>query len=382
MGLEKHLTLDASAADFAIDMSNVMRTSPLLGDRPADLARFTGLVHGLIAYTKDESLQVYGVADWSLLRARDLSPNERSTLKRWYRRGLIEVLDVADDRLLELADHTGQRVVSRDNYMEYYRIYPWIAGNRDRFFQPIQLAGGVSVSPRIMPVPEEWEISRKEEESLLLAAGMYDRRTGAGVRRDLLGRLWRCPDPTCPMFGPGRTSGQPLPVYRSGAVRCPTHGRPLTDIGGNPRRVQVKIRIGGTVRARFVTPRGKDVRVGRAPGEEGVTLAPWLDAVGEAWISRAHVVLHWNGKALTATDISTNGTWVRRAGSPAMIKMMRGRPWRVRKGDELVLGHEIELIISGREFVFDGDATWDIDEAHLPAASQATMVRRRPYAGT
>ncbi|HEY9524707.1 MAG TPA: hypothetical protein VIR33_15835, partial [Thermopolyspora sp.] len=172
MGPEKHLTLDASAADFAVDMSNVMRTSPLLGDRPVDLARFTGLIMGLVAYTRDESLQVYGVADWSLLRARDLTDGERSTLKRWYRRGLIEVLDVADDRLLELADHTGQRVVSRDNYMEYYRTYPWIAGNRDRFFQPIPLGDAVAVSPRIMPVPEEWEISRKEEESLLLAAGM------------------------------------------------------------------------------------------------------------------------------------------------------------------------------------------------------------------
>ena len=60
--------------------------------------------------------------------------------------------------------------------------------------------------------------------------------------------------------------------------------------------------------------------------------------------------------------------------------MMRGRPWRIRKGDEIVLGHEIELIISGREFVFDTDDMWD-DAAATPESSQVTMIRRKPSAG-
>lgn len=361
---EKHLSLDASAADFAIDVSNVVRATHLGGERGADLGRFTRLLTGLVAFTKDESLQVYPVADRSLLRDRTLTDEERATLKRWYRRGLIEVLDVADDRLLELADATGLRVVSRDNYLEYHRAYPWISGNRDRFFQPIPAAdGGVSVLPRIMPVPREWEISRKEEESLLLAAGLYDRRGGSGPRRNLLTRLWRCPVEDCPMFGPDRTAGQPLPVYRNGAVRCPAHRTPLADLGFSPRRAQVKVRVGGTVRIRFVLAAGSEVTVGRAPGGPGIALAPWVDAAAPA-VSRSHAVLRWDGSVLSVTDTSTNGTWARRPGRQP-VRLAPGRPWRARKGDEFLLGDGVELVVSGREFVVDGDVE-DGAEASVP----------------
>ncbi|GAA1076278.1 hypothetical protein [Kitasatospora arboriphila] len=74
-------------------------------------------------------------------------------------------------------------------------------------------------------------ISRKEEESALLAAGPY-RRRGDGPRRDLLSRRWRCPAPGCPTFGPAAPAAGPLPDCRGHRTpHCPTHQQPLADLG-------------------------------------------------------------------------------------------------------------------------------------------------------
>lgn len=375
MAVEDHLTTKARVADFAVDMSNVIKEQRLCGERKADLRRFIRLIDGLIAYTKDRSVQVYGVADGSLLSNPWLNRGERERLERWSRRGLIEVLDVADDRILELADGTGVSVVCLDNYKDYYRSYPWIPGNRDRFFQPVPAPGGrVAVLPKVMPVPEESEISRKEEEGILLRRGLYDRRNRSGVRHDLLTRLWRCPVDDCPMFGPQRAAEQPLPDNRSGAVRCPTHRRPLADLGPNPRRVQVKVRIGGDIGTRFVVAAGQEIAVGRAPGDAGFALLPWLQEIDDPGISRRHVILRWDGKVLRVVDTSRNGTSIRRRAKSArktkettLIPLTSGRPFTMRRGDVIVLGEGVELLVSGREYVFD--------EAPEPAVPEDEIVR-------
>jgi hypothetical protein len=378
MRIETHLTSKSLEADFAIDLSNVMKMRGACGDRTVDLARFGAVIEGLIAFAKDESIQVCAVADWSLLRSRDLTEGERATLKRWFRRGLIEVLEVADDRLLELADATGQRVVSADNFLDYYRTYPWIAANRDQFLQPCIGTDGLAISvlPRIMPVPPESAISRKEEQGLLLAAGMFDRRGGSGARRELLTRLWRCPEDDCPLFGVQRQADQPLPVYRSDVVRCPTHRHPLTDVGPSQRRIQVKVRVGGTVRHRFLVTAGSEVAVGRQPDGDGVALLSWLDSASESWISRSHVVLSFDGSVLSVRDTSTNGTWIRRA-SGERVRVKPASRWRMRKGDEISLDTNVHLITSGREFIFvEPESVVDVAPPAEPAAP--TAIRRRP----
>ncbi|MFC1429243.1 FHA domain-containing protein [Streptacidiphilus sp. N1-3] len=382
MGTESHLSLDPAAADFAVDMSNVMKTADLCSSRPVDLARFVSLIDGLISHTRDETVQVYAVADASLLRDRRLSDNERATLRNWYQRGLIEVMDVADDRLIELADTTGQAVVSRDNYKEYCRSYPWIAGNSDRFFRPCPGPGGVGVGvePRVMPTPGEWEISRKEEEGLLLGAGMYDRSGGTGPRRALLSRRWSCPEADCPLFGADRGARgdggdyQPVPKYRHGVVLCPTHQLRLIDIGPYPRRVQVKARVDGTVRTRFLVAPRQEVAVGRIPGGDGIALAGWVhagDEGGGSRVSRSHVTLRWDGWKLRACDTSRNGTTIRRVRpAPEEFRLPPGEYRRLRPGDEIVLADGVELIVSGREFIFE-EAT----EAEVPPPDLADRLR-------
>lgn len=373
---ERHLTTNAQLADFAVDLSNVVRDRRLGGDRPADLARFTGLIEGLIAFTNDEFVRVYAVADWSLLRSRriGLTDEEQSTLRSWRKRGWIEVFDKADPRVLELADATGMRVICHDKYLDAYRVYPWIAGNRDRFFLPALGPNGVTVRPRIMPDPPEWKLSRKEEQERLRPVGLYDSEEG-GIRIDLLSRRWRCPEDGCPLFGPERGDDQPLPVYRDGVVRCPEHWQKLSDVGDSPRRVQVKVTVRGTTKHRFQMWPGQETTIGREPEPPGVALRPWLSADAGQFVSRAHAVLRWTGSILTVRDISTNGTRVRdknkRSGGKPISPGVRHRLYR---GDVVVLDDGVELVVSGREFVFDPGPPV---EQPTPPAAPAAETRQR-----
>ncbi len=368
MRVEDHLSTDASA-DFAVDLANIVRETDLGGSRGADLDRFVKLVAGLIAYTRDRSLRVYGIADASLLRDRRLTEPERRTLRRWRGNGLIEVLEVADGRLIELADGSGMRVVSRDSFKEFHRPYPWLSGNTDRFFWPRSGPGGtVTVRARSLPYPPEHEISLKEEEGLLLARGLIDRRGGGGVRRDLLTRRWSCPEPGCPLFGVDRPVGQPLPDNRSGTVRCPTHRVPLADLGHQPRRVQVKLRIDGEVLSRSVIEAGTERAVGRAPGAGGIVLPQDADRS----VSRRHAVLAWDGECLTVTDVSSRGTEIR-PGKGAGFRLKTGRPRRLREGEVVVLSSRVELLVSGREFALRESVPPEVsDEVAAAAAGERT----------
>lgn len=361
MALESHLYPDADTAEYAVDISSVVHDTKLGGDRPADLGRFYALIVGLVAYAKNDDLRIYAVGDWSLVRDRRLTDKERSTLLRWHRRGRIELLDPADDRLLELADTTGQLVVSADYFRDYVPDFPWIAGNRDRFLLPVPDPSGVGVSvePRVMPIPFESEISRKMEEHELLAMGLYDRRGRGGPRRDLLSRLWLCPEPECPLFGPQEREFQPLPRFYNDAAHCPEHRQVLEDVGGVPRRVQIKVRVGGVVRRRFLMRAAQQIAVGRAPGDGGVALAEHLGSLDRSTaheLSRSHVVLRWTGWKLSVLDTSRNGTRVRppHGQGPDRV-LVNGESARVKPGEEVVLVEGLELLASGREFAFTAD---------------------------
>ena len=361
MALESHLYPDADTAEYAVDVSSVVHDTKLGGERPVELARFYALIAGLVAYAKNDDLRIYAVADWSLVRDRRLTDKERSTLLRWHRRGRIELLDPADDRLLELAEGSGQLVVSADSFRDYVPRFPWIAGNRDRFLLhvPDPSGTGVTVEPRVMPIPYESEISRKLEEHELLAMGLYDRRGGKGPRRDLLSRLWRCPEQDCPLFGPQEREFQPLPRFYNDAAHCPTHRLALEDVGGVPRRVQIKVRVGGVVRRRFLMRAGQQIPVGRAPGEDGIALAEHLGSLSTVTaheLSRSHVVLKWTGWKLTVLDTSRNGTRVRppHGQGPDRV-LINGESARVKPGEEVVLVEGLELLASGREFAFTAD---------------------------
>ncbi|HEY5836426.1 MAG TPA: FHA domain-containing protein [Streptomyces sp.] len=360
MQCESRLTLDASAAEYVIDVANAVREPALGGERAADLTRLEGLLGALAEFARDPAVQVYAITDRSLLTDGRLTADERQRLDRWYRDGLLEVLPRADDRILELADALELRVVSADNFLDFHRAYPWIPGNRDRFLRPFALPDGrLGVRPRIMPVAPEWEVSRKEEEGLLLEAGVY-RRWAPSAHRSVLSRDWRCPEPGCPLFGAGDRPSNALPRRRRDKVLCPTHGLPLTDAGPRPRRAQVKVVMDGTVRGRFMVTAGEPLAVGRAPADGGVALGAWIDDAAVDSVSRTHVVLRYEGTGLTVVDErSANGTRVRRVRPTGdeLLPLHRGTVWKLRRGDSIVLHDRLELLPSGRQFVFEEDVT-------------------------
>lgn len=359
MPFEQHLTLDTSAAEYVVDVANVVREPTLGGERPADLARLTGLLDALADLSRDPAVQVYPITDRSLLTDGRLTVQERALLAGWYADGVLEVLPRADDRMLELADALGLRVVSADNFLDFHRAYPWIPGDRDRFLRPVLLPDGrVGVRPRIMPVPEEWQVSRKEEEGLLLRAGVVRRWEPSATYRALLSRDWRCPEPGCPLFGSADRPGTALPRRRKDQVLCPTHAVPLSDEGPLPPRAQVKVVLDGTVRGRFMVTEGEPLAVGRAPSRGGVALRAWVAGAVVESVSRTHVVLTYRGGGLTVLDErSANGTRVRRRvpGADTVLPLERGVPHQLRKGEAVMLNERLELLPSGRQFVFEDD---------------------------
>jgi hypothetical protein len=358
MQCETRLTLDASAADYVVDVANVVREPALGGDRPADLSRFEALLDALAEFARDPAVQVYAITDRSLLGDGRLTADERERLDGWYRDGLLEVLPRADDRILELADTLELRVVSGDNFLDFHRAYPWIPGDRERFLRPVLGEDGVvRVRPRIMPVPPEWQVSRKEEEGLLLEAGVL-RRWAPNGHVAVLSRDWRCPEPGCPLFGGADRPGTALPRRRKDRVLCPTHGTALEDAGPRPRRAQVKVVMDGTVRGRFMVTAGDPLAVGRAPAGGGVVLGAWVDDQAVESVSRTHVVLAYDGNVLTVLDErSANGTRIRRARPTGdeLVPLRRGMVWTLRRGDSVVLHDRLELLPSGRQFVFEED---------------------------
>jgi hypothetical protein len=360
MQCESRLTLDASAAEYVVDVANVVREPALGGERAADLARLEGLLDALAAFARDAAVQVYAITDRSLLADSRLTAQERQRLDRWYRDGLLEVLPRADDRILELADALELRVVSADNFLDFHRAYPWIPGCRDRFLRPVLEADGrIGVRPRIMPEPAEWQVSRKEEEGLLLEAGVL-RRWAPSAHRAVLSRDWRCPEDDCPLFGAADRPSTALPRRRRDRVLCPTHGLPLTDTGPRPGRTQVKVVMDGTVRGRFMVTAGEPLAVGRAPADGGVALGAWIDEAAVDSVSRTHVVLSYDGRELTVVDErSANGTRIRhsRPTGDALLPLHHGTVWRLRRGDSVMLHDRLELLPSGRQFVFEEDTT-------------------------
>lgn len=378
MQCESRLTLDASAAEYVIDVANVVREPALGGERAADLARLEGLLDALAEFAHDPSVQVYAITDRSLLTDGRLTARERQRLEQWYRDGLLEVLPRADDRILELADALELRVVSADNFLDFHRAYPWIPGDRERFLRPwLRPDGVIGVRPRIMPVPPEWQVSRKEEEGLLLEAGVL-RRWAPSAHRAVLSRDWRCPEADCPLFGAADRHSTSLPRRRGDRVLCPTHGLPLTDVGPRPSRAQVKILMNGTVRGRFMVTAGEPLAVGRAPADGGVALGAWIDDTAVDSVSRTHVVLRYDGSGLTVVDErSANGTRVRRSRPTGdeLLPLHHGTQWKLRRGDSVVLHDRLELLPSGRRFVFEEDATdGTVGPQQGGAAADPTMV--------
>lgn len=383
---DEQLTSDVSLADYVLDTANIVLERTLGGTRKADLGRLLALLEGLAAFSGDASVKVYAVTDESLIHSTLLTAAERATLAGWAAAGLLEVLDDADGRIIEILENAPVRAVTRDNFTGVHRIHPWIPGNADRFLTPYLAPDGrVTVRPRIIPVTTEAQRSRKEEEDQLKENAMLTREGGRRVpREDLLQRHWRCPDDACVLFGPRAPgSGGACPRRRNGEVRCPTHDLALTDLGPRPFQTQIKVRVDGDVVHTFLVVDGAPVTVGRSSQRGGVSLLPWLSEGARLRISRDHVELRYEDRVLTVTNLGREGTRVLTTPERPPVELRTSGPWRLRPGHAVLLHDSVRLEQSGRNYVFEADG-WTPDSDTRRAIQreglQPTMITEPPPA--
>ncbi len=336
--IEEHLSTDPVLASAVVDLESVIRHLELDGGRPANLLRLGMMIDALAQHLGDGTVLLYAVADRALLADNALTSNEKMVVRRWADDGLVELVPGLEDRVLEVAAHTGLPVISRVDYSGYASQHPWLGAAPERLLVPLPGAGG----------------------AVLMAAG------GAGTpgisrwpvevdpaARAAAERLWRCPAPGCPSFDPGRPANQPPPRLRKRVPVCPRHGERLTDAGPRPPAIPMIVRIGGMARLRFAVSGARPIVVGRSPDDQGgVMLGPLLDEENAGRVSRNHVVLQLHNGGLAVGDLSTNGTTLlTRTGpddEPQRMPLTRGQQQWVGEWDTVALYDGVEVARADR----------------------------------
>ncbi|MFR9778359.1 FHA domain-containing protein [Micromonospora sp. MS34] len=370
--IEGRVTIDPSLARAAVDLAEVIRWQDLDGGRPASLLRLGMVIDALSRELGEDSVPVYAVVHRALLSDADLTSNERMVVRRWADDGLVEVLDHPGDRVLEVADLLGLPVLSRVRFDGLQGRYPWL-GQAGRVLAPVPGAGG--------PV-------------FIAHVGGGQSPTSGGrspVGAKLLARQWRCPESGCALFGDGggggafadlarvdrAPAGQPPPTLRNGVPTCPRHGVRLGDAGPRPRTEVLAVRIGGLVRRRFVLTETKPVLVGRAPDPtDGVVLGQWLNDEARRWISRSHVRLELRVGEVIVTDTSTNGSGIRPGGSMAESERLGLAPQQSRvlaEGDIVELYPGVQV---GRADELPSDAKFSPTSVMAEAPTMAMRLPR------
>lgn len=320
--IERHLTTEPALAQAVVDLGQVAWYGALDGGRPVSLLRVGLLIDALARHLGEDAVMIYGVASRDLLTDADLTSKERMVLGRWSGDGVIEVVPVIADRVPEVADITGLPVVSIDGFPGLEHRYPWLNGVPERVLQLVPGEGGARIVGGY-PIPPEG-------------------------RSAVLGQLWRCVRRDCPMFGDRRGYAQAVPRLKAGVAVCPRHDEPLTSIGPRPPSVTLVVIVDGVVRDRFVVRAGRPVVVGRAPDDPtGLPIGGYLEGTVAQMVSRNHVRLELRDDGLAATDLSTNGTVVRRAtssyGLGEPIHLTQGAPYLLGATDTLELHSGVVL---------------------------------------
>ncbi|MFD2767275.1 FHA domain-containing protein [Micromonospora eburnea] len=375
--IEGRVCTDPSLARAVVDLAEVIRWQDLDGGRPASLLRLGMVIDALSRQLEEDSVPVYAIVHRALLSDADLTSNERMVVRRWADDGLVEVLDHPGDRVLEVADLLGLPVLSRVRFDGLSGRYPWL-GQAGRVLAPVPGAGG--------PV------------FIAHVGGGQSPATGgrspAGVK--LLARQWRCPESGCALFGSGggggafadlarvdrAPAGQPPPALRNGVPTCPRHGTRLGDAGPRPGTEVLAVRIGGLVRRRFALTEAQPVLVGRAPDSSGgVVLGQWLNDEARRWISRSHVRFELRATGpgrgeVVVTDTSTNGSGVRPGGSMAEPDRIALAPQQSRvlaQGDIVELYPGVQV---GRAADLSSDAKYTPNSVMAEAPTMAMRLPR------
>ncbi|MGW4894534.1 FHA domain-containing protein [Kitasatospora sp. NPDC004240] len=367
--MERNLAGAADLADYVVDLSNVVRNTSLGLPGARSLRRLDRVLRALVAATGDPGVTAYLVADRSLLGgAREFpDPQEVRRLRRWVAEGLVEEVDEADERVLEIAGMTGTRVVSGDRFEAHRQEHPWVQGNTWQFLRPERTAGrtpegGVRLVPVDMGYRSEAEISRMVELSALKKQGLLG--LGRTPIAEVLDRSWACPERRCSLYE-GRGGHVLLPRMRSGVPTCELHGLPLRDSGRRAGTAQLKVVLDGVCVGRYTLDEGTETHLGRSPGPGGIVVHPALAADRAGRISRRHLSVAVRDGVLTVRDASTYGSRIRRSGRHGVAgewrALDRAAGTGFRPGDEVELAPGVVVTRSGRHFPAELSRAWRAD---------------------
>ncbi|MFE2275892.1 FHA domain-containing protein [Streptomyces sp. NPDC059454] len=380
--MEHHLAASAERADYLVELSNVVRDTSIGRRGPRSLRRLGLVLRALMELTGDPDVSVYLVADTSLLGGhREFGDRaEVRRLRGWVADGLVEEVDDADERVLELARMTSLPVVTGDQYVDHRVEHPWIQGNTWQFLRPeARPDGSVALVAMDMGVRSAAEISRRMELSALKKQGLLGpSRTPLA---EVIMRTWRCPELRCTLYDIRKGERILLPRMRRGVPTCELHGTPLVDEGPRLGTTQLKAVIDGTCVARYTLDEGSEAHIGRLPGQAGIALHSLLSPQVAQQVSRRHVAVSARSGAVLIRDVSTYGTRMRRAGRHGAFgpweKLPPGTDRPFRPGDEVELASGVVLTRSGRRFPAELADAWRAEAARSPVSPTAAAPTRR-----
>ncbi len=374
--LERHLA-GWDDAEYVVDLSNIVRPNPFGGPAKRTLRRLVLVLDALVRLTGDADVRVYLVADRSLRtgpgRAEFADRSDAECLDRWVADGLVEEVDEADQRILELAS-TGLPVIAGDLYVGHRDEHDWIQGDTERFLRAVKAnrAGtAVRLVAQDMGRRPAHEVSQHAERDAHKAMGLLDHRRRPLLR--YLGRAWRCPDPRCTLHDVHKKQGSVFPPrIRGNTAVCAVHGTPLVDEGPRPRTTQLKVLVaGGTKPARYTLAEGSETVLGRHPAT-GIALLDLLVPEVALRLSKEHLSVAFRGGKVLVRDLSRPGTWMRSAqrdfGFGEWTRLDPGADYIFQLSDEIRLTEEVVLTRSGQLFPNEVADAW----------KHATPTRRQP----
>ncbi|MGW1084742.1 hypothetical protein, partial [Kitasatospora sp. NPDC002522] len=325
------------SADFLLDLPNIL-TEIAPRDRIAYLYQ---VVRALIERTGDPTLAIRAVTDRST-RHR-IPRRDAQIVDGWIARGLVEVSDLADERLIELAELLAVPIISADRFLDHRRDHEWVSHPTSRLLRPTVRPDGTVELATHRPDP-----------SASAASAVLPPAPSPHLGR-LTRSYWECPDTTCTLYTP-RHGTTRLPRLHQDMPTCEDHGLELRDAGPRPPATLLKVLADGVCVAQLTYQQGTGITIGRGAAAD-LDLAGLATSRGDM-ISRSHLVLTSPDGRLLVRSNGINGSGFRPA-DPTRRPSDTPRPWQYFRppqerpflpGDEIQLVTDVILRRSGPFF--------------------------------
>ena len=312
------------------------------------------------------------VADESLVRVLD----DVTEYRKLHESGKLATRPVADSLILELACDRGLHVITRDHYVDYRALHPWIENLPERFHCWSTANGRVRIEPLDIVPRSAQTVSEAVEAKGLKRTKLNSKNP---QHHKILGTRWKCDNTLCVEAAQWQDQLLIWPVVNPrGMALCPTCNNPLLGLGPRDPLYEAVVEHYGSHEEimRFPLEVNNPVIIGRGSALKGVNLvisqASFRSAAMQ--VSRQHLLMRIeevNGinRRMVVIDLeSTNGTVVQRWTGTTFQQPKPLSPNResiLGSRDRIILANAVNLRLSGKRYVtYPGKS----DPAELPVS--------------